>query len=101
MFVIANDRKSIINIQQTTSIYIGSDGCTVKVDFKNGKGCQIARYDTESYSKIALEMMADSVNRNKEIFTMPDAQTVRAKINLKKEKSRNINGKKTKGYGGS
>jgi len=101
MFIVAKDKKSIINMEQTTSIYIGSDGCTIKADFKNGKGCQIARYDTETHSKIALEMIADSINKTKEIVTMPEEQTICAKINLKKEKSQHINGKKQKGYGGS
>lgn len=101
MFIVAKDGKAIINMEQTTSIYIGSDGRTVKVDFENGKGCQIARYDAEAYSEAALEIIADSVNKNKEIVFMPEEQTICAKINVKKEKSRHINGKKQKGHGAS
>lgn len=53
-----------INTSHITSIYIGADGCTLKADFENGKGCQIARYDVDRFSKIALNFIGIVV-RNK------------------------------------
>ena len=64
MFIVAKDGKSIINTSHITGIYIGADGCTLKADFENGKGCQIARYDVDRFSKIALNFIGIVV-RNK------------------------------------
>lgn len=101
MFIVAKDRKSIVNTNHITSIYMGADGCTIKADFENGKGCQIARYDAEKLSKIAMDIIANNIDRNSTLCYMPDDKSIKAKINLEEQKYHHITGKKTKGRGGS
>lgn len=100
MFIVSKDRNSIVNTQQITSIYIGADGCTLKADFCNGKGCQIGRYNSEKQSQAAIEILANSIGKDEVCFT-PQDNVVNAKINIGGTKQHHINGKKTKGYGGS
>lgn len=100
MFIVSKDKNSIINAQQTTSIYIGADGCTLKADFGNGKGCQIGRYNSEKECRTAIEILSENIGKS-EIFLMPQDNAVSAKINIGEQKQHHINGKKTKGHGGS
>lgn len=100
MFIVSKDRNSIVNAQQITSIYIGADGCTLKADFGNGKGCQIGRYNSEKQSQVAIEILANSIGKG-EICFMPQDNAVNAKINIGETKQHHISGKKTKGHGSS
>ena len=101
MFIVAKDGRSIINANNITSIYIGADGCTIKADFENGKGCQIARYDADKFSKIAMDIIANSIDGNSTICYMPDNKSIQAKLNLEEQKYHHLTGKKNKGHGGS
>ena len=100
MFIVSKDKKSIINTQEITCIYIGADGCNLKAEFENGKGCQIGRYNSEKQSQIAIEIIADNMGKN-EVCFMPQDNDIDAKINNRKTKQHHISGKKTKGHGGS
>lgn len=100
MYIVSKDKNCIINTELITSIYIGADGCTIKADFGNGKGCQIGRYFSEKESQIAIETVASSMGKN-EVCFMPEDNAVKAKINLGEQKQHHISGKKTKGHGGS
>ena len=100
MFIVSKDKNSIINTQQTTSIYIGADGCTLKADFGNGKGCQIGRYNSEKECKTAIEILSERIGKS-EVCFMPQDNAISAKINIGDQKQHHINGKKTKGHGGS
>lgn len=100
MFIMSKDRKSIVNSEEITSIYVGADGCTIKVDFHNGKGCQLARYNSEKSSQIAMDILANNFGKT-EICFMPEDSAVNAKLNLTEQKYHHLTGKKTKGHGGS
>lgn len=100
MYIVSKDKNSIINAQQITSIYVGADGCTLKADFENGKGCQIGRYSSEKECRTAIEMLSESIGKS-EVCFMPQDNAVNAKINIGEQKQHHINGKKTKGHGGS
>lgn len=100
MFIVSKDKNSIINAQQTTSIYIGADGCTLKADFGNGKGCQIGRYNSEKECRTAIAILSESIGKS-EVCFMPQDNAISAKISIGEQKQHNINGKKTKGHGGS
>ena len=100
MFLVSKDKKAIVNMSQITSIYIGADGCTLKADFENGKGCQIGRYKSEKESQTAIQIISESVGKN-EMFFMPQDDSINAKLNLAEQKTHHITGKKTKGHGGS
>ena len=100
MYIVSKDKKSIINTEQITSIYVGADGCTIKADFGNGKGCQIGRYNYEKECQIAIEIIAGNFGRSDVCF-MPENSAINAKLNLAEQKQHHISGKKTKGHGGS
>lgn len=100
MFIVSKDKKAIINTEQITSIYIGADGCTIKADFENGKGCQIARYNSEKASQIAIDIISNSFGKS-EICFMPEESDINAKLNIMERREYHITGKKTKGHGGS
>lgn len=100
MFLVGKDNKSIINTDRITSMYIGADGCTVKVDFENGKGCQVGRYNSEREAQAAIEIVSGNVGRLA-VCGMPDDDAVSARISQKNQKQHHATGKKTKGHGGS
>lgn len=100
MYIVSKDKKSIINTEQVTSMYVGADGCTIKVDFGNGKGCQIGRYNSEKECQIAIKIIAGNFGKADVCF-MPESNAINAKLNLTEQKQRHISGKKTKGHGGS
>lgn len=41
MYIVSRDKRSIINTEQITSMYVGADGCTIKADFENGKAVRL------------------------------------------------------------
>lgn len=41
MFLVSKDKNSIVNMLQMKVVYLGSDNCTIKADYQNGKGCQL------------------------------------------------------------
>lgn len=100
MFIMNKDRNALINLHSISSIYIGADSVTVKADFENGKGCQLGRYLSEKESKIAIGIVSEKLGKN-EVCYMPEDSDVKAKINLNRDKQYHIQGKKTKGHGGS
>lgn len=102
MFIVSKDRKAIINLEQVSTMYIGSDGCSIKADYRSGNGCQLGRYDSARETRIVMEMVADRIGTGKmEICFMPDDSAVKAKLNADGQKYHHITGKKTKGHGGS
>ncbi len=100
MYIVSKDKKSIVNTEQITSMYVGADGCTIKADFGNGKGCQIGRYNSERECQIAIGIIAGSFGKS-DVCLMPESDAINAKLNNGESKPRHINGKKTKGHGGS
>ena len=100
MYIVSKDRTSIVNAAQITSLYIGADNCTVKADFKNGKGCQLGRYGSEKECQAAIDIIVGNLGKT-DICFMPNDSAINTKSNPGNQKPHNINGKKTKGHGGS
>ena len=100
MFIVSKDKKAIVNTDSTTVIYVGSDGVTIKTDFKNGRGCQLGRYDSPEECKKALEMLAKETGKT-DIFQMPESTAIKAEIVKNETCWHHATGKKTKGHGGS
>lgn len=100
MFLINKDKSAIVNMDQVTSIYTGADGCTLKADFGNGKGCQIGRYKSEKECRMAIQIISQSIGKAELCFS-PQDDVISAKLNLTEGKKYHITGKKTKGHGGS
>lgn len=100
MFLVSKDKNSIVNMSQMTVVYLGSDNCTIKADYQNGKGCQLGRYNSETEARTAIDIVANSMGKT-EVCFMPSDSAVNAKINIGEHKPHHISGKKTKGHGGS
>lgn len=100
MYIINKSKTQFLNLEQVSILYIGTDNVSIKADFANGKGCQVARYDSHSEALTALEMLGKAAERNK-VFFFPDDKEIKAKMIVEKQKVHHITGKKTKGHGGS
>jgi len=100
VFIVSKDKKAIINLEQVATMYIGSDSCSVKADYRSGNGCQLGRYNSDQEARKAVEIVADSIG-TMEVCYMPDDDSVKARMNLEEQKYHHITGKKTKGHGGS
>lgn len=100
MYIVSKDKKAIINLEQISTMYIGSDGCSIKADYISGNGCQVGRYSSDREAKKAMELVANAIGKS-EVCFMPDDDAVKAKMNSEEQKYRHITGKKTKGRGGS
>lgn len=96
----SKDKKSIVNTEQITSMYVGADGCTIKADFGNGKGCQIGRYNSEKECQVAIEIIAGNFGKS-DVCSMPESNAINAKLNFEEQKQRHVSGKKTKRHGSS
>lgn len=46
MLIVGKRYDCIVNADYVTKLYIGADGCAIKVDFQNGQGTQIGRNET-------------------------------------------------------
>lgn len=55
----------------------------------------------DKFSKIALNFIGNSIDRNSTICYMPDDKSIQAKLNLEEQKYHHLTGKKNKGHGGS
>lgn len=75
---------------------VGADGCTIKVDFTNGKGSQLVRYNPEKSSKIAMEILVTNFGKT-EIYFMPEDNAINAKLNISEQKIIISTGKRQKG----
>ena len=100
MFIVRKDGKSIINFDQIETLYIGGDGCSIKVDYKSGKGCQLGTYSSITEAKEVMELIAGSIGKT-EVYHMPSDDAIKARMNLKEKRYHHATGKKTKGHGGS
>lgn len=100
MFIVSKDKKAIINIGQVAAMYIGSDGCSIKADYRSGNGCQLGKYNSDQEARKVVEIIADSIGKT-EVCYMPDDDSVKARMNLEEQRYHHIAGKKTKGHGGS
>ena len=98
MFIVNKDRTQVINMNQVTVLFIGSDECSVKVNFAAGQGCQVARYNSHNAAAAAIELLGKSMANCDEVFFFPDDERVRTHA---AEKWHHATGKKTKGHGGS
>ena len=102
MLIIGKGRDCIVNADHITKLYVGGDGCAVKVEFQNGQGTQMGRYDTNRAAITAIEMLVDRIKEKRDVVVFPDDESVKQKIiHESAGRSRLFHGKKTKSHGGS
>ena len=103
MQIIMNQKEDELYVlENITSLYIGSDGCTIKAAAGNTRGGIIGRYDSYEEAKTAFVMLCEKIEKGLVVIKPPGAEETRERIKAQpKTIHRNIEGKKTKGHGGS
>lgn len=99
MYLINKNKDSIVNLDKITNIFIGADNLTLKANFLDKTGCQLAKYNSREETFIALEMLFENFNKN--IYKVPSENEIKNRILSNEKKVRHIKGKKQKSYGGS
>lgn len=99
MYIVNKDKSQIINMDQVAALFVGSDECSIKVNFTAGQGCHVARYSSRNAATAVIEQIGKAMGRS-ETFFLPGDDEVRALLG-KDEKWHHATGKKTKGHGGS
>lgn len=103
MFIVSKEYGVILNFANIVEIYTGSNGTAVVGKQTDGKMIILQEYESKKEAKEAIAIIADEMRRNTVIY-MPDANTIKGRIansGIMREQHHNINGKKTKGHGGS
>lgn len=102
MFLYDKEDCKIVNMNAVHKIFPSKDGNAVSMLTENGVS-KVREYENEAEAREAIAMLAEYIRMGKgEIFCFPDEETIRTRIGSRRpEKSRLVNGKKTKGHGGS
>jgi hypothetical protein len=100
MLVVGKDETQIINFDNVTSAYVGGHNA-IKINLKDGSGCQIAEYNTLEMAREALSTLAEAAARDARVFTFPGDEELHIRIQARAAKWHHATGKKTKGHGGS
>lgn len=88
----------IINLENF--IYIrATDGGTLQIDFVGGIGTKIATYSDYFTAVKALQYITDNLNKN--VITLPDEEVLNNMYKVERQHYHHMDGRKTKGHGGS
>lgn len=104
MIIVNKDHNDAYNTSHVTNIYIGSDGCSVKVSaVSTTRGGILGKYNSYDDTRKAFEILMREINKaENEVIYMPSDEGLTEKIKaMPKQPVHNITGKKTKGHGGS
>jgi len=98
MIIFSSDYLQAVNLDSITAIYVTRNG-GVKVNFKDGTGCQLGSYLSEDDAKRALKMIKEPIRLGHPTYTMPTLEQLKdidkAPIVIP------VNGRKQKRHGGS
>lgn len=72
MTIINQNKSAIINYDHVSEMYIGADNKSIKVDFTNGKGCQIAAYPTTEKASGVLFNFLSEVRAGASTYEFPN-----------------------------
>lgn len=101
MIIVSKDRTSLANMEYIANIYIAGNW-SVKANMNgNVSMIKLGTYTSEKAAEYAFQILMDSISGGKEICYMPQDSEVQAAKALDEKKYRHIDGRKTKGHGGS
>jgi len=101
MIIVSKDKTSIANMDHISCIYVAGD-YSIKANMNgNVSMIRLGMYGTQKAAEYAFQFLLESLSTNDKICYMPQDGEVQAKEALNESRYRNINGKKTKGHGGS
>ena len=88
----------IINLDNFTIIRI-TDSMNLQIDFIGGSGTRIATYSNYFTAVKALQYITENSKLN--VITLPDEETLNNMYKVEKQHYHHMDGRKTKGHGGS
>lgn len=105
MIVVSKDRTSLINMENTVSMYISVNDISIKANVANGNlnVMKMGNYQTMAEAEKAFKMLLEEM-RTRDICYLPTDETVRASMvndGHGKTIQHTATGKKIKGHGGS
>ena len=104
MIIVSKNKSSLVNLSFVTQIFKGSDGLAIKVNYSNGQGTQLERYQSMEATDVAMEMLCENIGKT-DIYVMPTDEQVKARILATKNEGcryhNNYKGTKAKSHGGS
>ena len=101
MIIVSKDRTSLSNMEYVASIYIAGDW-SIKANMNgNVSMIKLGTYTSERAAEYAFQILLNSISGGKEICYMPQDDEIQAAKVIAEKKYRHIDGKKTKGHGGS
>lgn len=105
MIIVSKDRTSLINIENTVSMYVSLSDMSIKANVANGNlnVMKMGNYQTMAEATKAFEILLGEM-RTKEICYLPTDETVRSHMandGHGKTMQHTATGKKIKGHGGS
>lgn len=104
MYIISKNCEEMYNLDRATNIYISSDGCSIKICVDGTRGGQLGKYSSSEETKEAMMILVEEMKntRNNNIIHMATDDAIRTKIRThNRQENHHVNGKKTKGHGGS
>lgn len=101
MVIVSKDKTSLANMEYIANIYIAGDW-SVKANMNgNVSMIKLGAYTSERAAEYAFQILLNAISIGKEICYMPQGSEVQAEKALDEKKYRHIDGRKTKGHGGS
>lgn len=101
MVIVSKDRTSLANMAYVANIYIASDW-SIKANMAgNMSMMKLGAYASEKEAEYALGYLTGEIKSGKDVIYMPLDDQIRELIALVKTEYHRIDGKKTKGHGGS
>lgn len=101
MIIVSKDQTSLANMDYVVNIYVAGDW-SVKANMNGNIGMiKLGRYPSEKAAEYAFHILVNALAAGKEVCYMPQDSEVQAEQALDEVRYRNIDGKKTKGHGGS
>ena len=101
MIIVSKDRTSLANMEHISNIYIAGDW-SIKANMNgNVSMIKLGTYTSERAAEYAFQILLNSISGGKGICYMPQDEEIQAAKVVGEKKYRHIDGKKTKGHGGS
>ena len=101
MVIVSKDKTSLANMEYIANIYIAGDW-SVKANMNgNVSMIKLGAYNSNKSAGYAFQILLNAISSGKEICYMPQDSEVQAEKALDEKKYRHIDGRKTKGHGGS
>lgn len=101
MIIVSKDKTSLTNMDYIANIYIAGDW-SIKANMDgNVSMIKLGAYTSEKAAEYAFRTLLNAITSGKGVCYMPQDSEVQAEKALDERKCRHIDGKKTKGHGGS